>query len=142
VSLGTLGADGTVSTGPEVPADTTAGRLSELCWIAVTPDDKLVFATMTGYSYITGWHLDGTLLSIASDPACPKVEGDGTFRGIAGLVGAGPNDMWMTYDGAYVYQIYGNASRLVRYAVRTDGSLEEITSASIPRNSLQGLAGF
>jgi hypothetical protein len=142
VSLGTLGADGTVSTGPVVPADTTAGRLSELCWITVTPDDHLVFATMTGYSYITSWHLNGTVLSIAKDPACPKVPGDGTFRGIAGVVGAGPNDMWMTCDGAYLYQIYGNASKLIGYAVRADGSLDEITSASIPRNSPQGLAGF
>jgi hypothetical protein len=142
VSLGTISADGTISTGPVVPADTAAGRLSELCWITVTPDDQLVFATMTGYSYITSWHLNGTVLSIAQDPACPKVPGDGTFRGIAGIVGAGPNDMWMTPDGAYLYQIYGNASKLVGYAVHPDGSLGEITSASIPRNSPQGLAGF
>jgi hypothetical protein len=142
VSLGSLSADGTVSTGPVVPADTTAGRLSELCWITITPDDRLVFATMTGYSYISSWHLNGTVLSIAKDPACPKVPGDGTFRGIAGIIGAGPNDMWMTPDGAYLYQIYGNASRLVGYAVHPDGSLDEITSAGIPRNSPQGLAGF
>jgi hypothetical protein len=142
VSLGSLGADGMISTGPVVPADTTAGRLSELCWLTVTPDDKLVFATMTGYSYISSWHLNGTVLSIAKDPACPKVPGDGTFRGIAGVVGAGPNDMWMTYDGKYLYQIYGNASKLIGYAVHPDGSLDQITSAAIPRNSPQGLAGF
>jgi hypothetical protein len=142
VSLGTLGADGRVSTGPVVPADTTVGRLSELCWLSVTPDDQLVFATMTGYSYISSWHLNGSVLSIAKDPACPKVQGDGTFRGIGGIVGAGPNDMWMTPDGAYLYQIYGNASKLVGYAVHPDGSLDEITSAEIPHNSPQGLAGF
>jgi 6-phosphogluconolactonase (cycloisomerase 2 family) len=142
VSLGTLGADGTIATSPVVPADTSAGRLSELCWVTVTPDDQLVFATMTGYSYITSWHLSGAVLSIARDPACPKVPGDGTFRGIAGVVGAGPNDMWMTPDGAFLYQIYGNASKLVGYAVHPDGSLEEVTSASIPRNSPQGVAGF
>jgi hypothetical protein len=142
VALGTLGPDGTISTSPVVPADTSAGRLSELCWVTITPDDQLIFATMTGYSYITSWHLSGPVLSIARDPACPKVEGDGTFRGIAGVVGAGPNDMWMTPDGAFLYQIYGNAAKLVGYAVHPDGSLEEITSASIPRNSPQGVTGF
>jgi len=76
------------------------------------------------------------------DPACPKVPGDGTFRGIGGIVGSGPNDIWLTPDGAYLYQIYGNASKLVGYAVQPDGSLDEVTSASIPYNSPQGLTGF
>ena len=46
--------------------------------MAITPDDRLVFATMTGYGYITSWHLDGNVLSIAKDPACPK--GSGTWH--------------------------------------------------------------
>jgi hypothetical protein len=78
--------------------------------MAITPDDRRVFATMTGYGYITSWRLDGNVLSIAKDPACPKVPGDGTFRGIGGIVGSGPNDIWLTPDGAYLYQTYGNAS--------------------------------
>jgi hypothetical protein len=110
--------------------------------MAITPDDRLVFATMTGYGYITSWRLDGNVLSIAKDPACPKVPGDGTFRGIGGIAGSGPNDIWLTPDGAYLYQIYGNASKLVGYAVQSDGSLDEITSAHIPYNSPQGLTGF
>jgi hypothetical protein len=142
VSLATIDSDGKVSTGPVVPADTSIGRPSELCWMALTPDDRLVFATMTGYGYITSWRLDGNVLSIAKDPACPKIPGDGTFRGIGGIVGSGPNDIWLTPDGAYLYQIYGNASKLVGYAVQSDGSLDEITSAHIPYNSPQGLTGF
>jgi hypothetical protein len=142
VSLATLDSDGKVSTGPVVPADTSIGRPSELCWMTITPDDKLVFATMTGYGYITSWRLEGNVLSIAKDPACPKVPGDGTFRGLGGIVGSSPSDMWLTPDGAYLYQIYPNASKLVGYAVQADGSLDEITSASIPYNTPQGLAGF
>jgi WD40 repeat protein len=142
LSLATLDSDGKVSTSPVVPADTSIGRPSELCWMAITPDDQLVFATMTGYGYITSWRLDGNVLSIAKDPACPKVPGDGTFRGIGGIAGSGPNDIWLTPDGAYLYQIYGNASKLVGYAVQSDGSLDEITSASIPYNSPQGLTGY
>jgi hypothetical protein len=63
--------------------------------MAITPDDRLVFATMTGYGYITSWRLNGNVLSIAKDTACPKVPGDGTFRGIGGIVGIGPNDIWL-----------------------------------------------
>lgn len=48
LALATLGSDGTVATGPVVPADTSIGRPSELCWMSITPDDRLVFATMTG----------------------------------------------------------------------------------------------
>jgi hypothetical protein len=142
VSLATIESDGRVATGPIVPADTSIGRPSELCWMAITPDDRLVFATMTGYGYITSWHLKGNVLSIAKDPACPTVPGDGSFRGLSGIVGSSPNDMWMTPDGAYLYQIYPNASKLVGYAVQSDGWLEEITSASIPYNTPQGVTGI
>jgi 6-phosphogluconolactonase (cycloisomerase 2 family) len=54
----------------------------------------------------------------------------------------GYSDSWLTPEGAYLYQIYGNASKLVSYATQPDGSLKEIASAEIPYNSPQGLAGF
>jgi hypothetical protein len=63
-------------------------------------------------------------------------------RGLGGIVGSGPNDMWLTPDGAYLYQIYANASKLVGYAVPGDGSLNEMCTVPIPYNSPQGLAGF
>ncbi|MGE5334179.1 MAG: hypothetical protein ACM3N4_05720 [Nitrososphaerota archaeon] len=43
-----------------------------------------------------------------------------------------PSDNWITPNGAYLYQVYGNASKLVGYTVRPDGSLDELTSARIP----------
>jgi len=142
LSLARLGSDGRVATGPVVQADTSIGRGSGLCWMAITPDDNLVFATMTGYGYITSWHLEGNAPSVAKDPACAKVRGDGTFRGLGGIVGAAPNDMWITPDGAYLYQMYPNASKLIGYNVQPDGSLVEVSSADIPHNSPFGLAGF
>jgi hypothetical protein len=142
LSLATLDASGEVATGPVVRADTSIGRPSELCWMAITPDDGLVLATMTGYGYVTSWRLEGNILSIAKDPACQKPAGDGTFRGVAGIVGASPNDMWMSPDGAYLYQMYPNASRIIGYAIQPDGWLEEITSAQIPYNTPQGVTGF
>jgi 6-phosphogluconolactonase (cycloisomerase 2 family) len=108
----------------------------------VSPDDKTVFATNFGYSNICSYRITAKGLEIAKDPACPKVPGDGTFRALNGTISAGPSDIWITPDGAYVYQIYGNASKLVAYATKPDGSLSEVGNVKIPYNSPQGLAGF
>jgi 6-phosphogluconolactonase (cycloisomerase 2 family) len=142
LSLATLDSDGKVTTSPVVKVDTSAGLPSELCWLSISPDDRTVFATHFGYSYISTYRLDGNVLSIAKDPACPKVPGNGVFRALNGTVSSGPSDNWLSPDGGYLYQIYGNASKLVGYAVQEDGGLDEVTSADIPYNSCQGLAGF
>jgi 6-phosphogluconolactonase (cycloisomerase 2 family) len=140
--VSSINADGQVDIGPLVPIDTSAGKPSELCWLAISPDDRSVFATSFGYSNVSSYHVDSDQVSIAKDPACPKVPGDGTFRAINGTVSSGPSDNWLTPDGAYLYQIYGNASKLVGYATQPDGSLKEITNVRIPYNSPEGLAGF
>jgi hypothetical protein len=140
--MSSIDADGRIKIGPLVPLDTSAGKPSELCWVAISPDDRSVFVTNFGYSSISSYRIDGAEVSIAKDPASPKVPGDGTFRAINGVVSSGPSDNWITPDGAYLYQIYGNASKLVGYATQPDGSLNEITSVKIPYNSPQGLAGF
>jgi 6-phosphogluconolactonase (cycloisomerase 2 family) len=142
VSLATLDSDGKVTTGPVVKIDTSAGLPSELCWLSISPDDRTVFATHFGYSYITTYRLEGNVLSVAKDPACPKVPGNGAFRALNGTVSSGPSDNWLSPDGVYLYQIYGNASKLIGYRVEDDASLTEVTSAEIPYNSCQGLAGF
>jgi hypothetical protein len=142
VGIGKIDRDGKISVGPLVKINTSSGVPSELCWLAVSPDDRFVFSTDFGYSYITSFRIDGSGLSIAKDPASPKVPGDGTFRAIDGVVSSGPSDSWISPDGAYLYQIYGNASRLVGYTIKPDGSLEEVTSVAIPYNSPEGLAGF
>jgi 6-phosphogluconolactonase (cycloisomerase 2 family) len=141
-AMATIDKDGNINVGPLVKIDTSGGVPSELCWLAVSPDDRFVFATNFGYGYMSSYRIDGGKLSIAKDPACPKVPGDGTFRALDGVVSSGPSDSWMSPDGAYVYQIYGNASKLVGYATQPDGSLKEITSVKIPYNGPQGLAGF
>jgi Lactonase, 7-bladed beta-propeller len=141
-AMGTIEKDGKVSIGPLVKIDTSAGLPSELCWLSVSPDDRTIYATNFGYSNISSYRINGGGLEIACDPACPKVPGDGTARGLCGDVTSGPADSWITPDGAYLYQIYGNAAKLVGYATQPDGSLNEITSVKIPYNSSQGLAGF
>jgi 6-phosphogluconolactonase (cycloisomerase 2 family) len=141
-AIATLDGDGKINVGPLVKIDTSAGLPSELCWLGISPDDRFVFATNFGYSYITSYRINGKGLEIAKDPACPKVPGDGTARGLNTTVTSGPADNWVTPDGAFLYQIYGNASKLLGYATQADGSLKEVTSVPIPYNSPQGLAGF
>jgi 6-phosphogluconolactonase (cycloisomerase 2 family) len=141
-TLGTIDREGNLSIGPLMKIDTSPGLPSELCWLAVSPNDQWVYATNFGYSYVSALRINGKGLEIAKDPACPKVPGDGTARGLNSTVTSGPADNWITPDGAYFYQIYGNASKLVAYATQPDGSLNEIASVKIPYNSPQGLAGF
>lgn len=141
-AIATIDGDGKISVGPLVKIDTSPGLPSELCWASVSPDDQFLFAANFGYSYISSYRLNGKGLEIAKDPACPKVPGDGTARGLNSTVTSGPSDNWLTPDGAFLYQIYGNASKLVGYATQSDGSLKEVTSVKIPYNSPQGLAGF
>ena len=141
-ALATIDGDGKINVGPLVKIDTSAGLPSELCWLGVSPDDRFVFATNFGYSYITSYRINSKGLEIAKDPACPKIPKDGTARGLNTTVTSGPADNWMTPDGAFLYQIYGNASKLLGYATQPDGSLKEVTSVQIPYNSPQGLAGF
>jgi 6-phosphogluconolactonase (cycloisomerase 2 family) len=141
-AIATIDEHGKLNVGPLVKIDTSPGLPSELCWLAVSPDDRLVYATNFGYSYVSALRINGKGLEIAKDPACPKVPGDGTARGLNTTVTSGPADNWISPDGAYLYQIYGNAAKLVSYATKPDGSLDEIASVKIPYNSPQGLAGF
>jgi 6-phosphogluconolactonase (cycloisomerase 2 family) len=141
-AIATIDGDGKINIGPLVKIDTSPGLPSELCWLAISSDDRLVYAANFGYSYVSALRINGSSLEIAKDPACPKVPGDGTARGLNTTVTSGPSDNWITPDGAYLYQIHGNASKLVGYGARSDGSLEEITRVTIPYNSPQGLVGF
>src|SRR5262245_5204840 len=141
-TMGTIDRDGNLSIGPLTKIDTSPGLPSELCWLSVSPDNKLVYAANFGYSYVSALRINGKGLEIAKDPACAKVPGDGTARGLNSTVTSGPSDNWRSPDGKFLYQIYGNAAKLVGYATQSDGSLDEITSVKIPYNSPQGMAGF
>jgi 6-phosphogluconolactonase (cycloisomerase 2 family) len=142
VSMGTIDDEGRIGISPLVPIDTTGGRPAELCWLSVSPDDRFVYATNFGYSNLSTFRIEGPELALMKDPACPRVRGDGTFRALCGDISSGPSDSWVSPDGAYLYQIYGNASKLVGYATHPDGSLNEVVSVKIPYNSPEGLAGF
>jgi len=141
-AMATIDAKGKLNVGPLMKVDTSVGLPSELCWLAVSPDDQFVYATNFGYSYVSSFRINSKGLEIAKDPASPRVPGDGTARGLNTVVTSGPADSWVTPDGAFFYQIYGNAAKLIGYATQPDGSLTEMTRVEIPYNSSVGLAGF
>jgi hypothetical protein len=64
--------------------DTSAGVPSELRWLAVSPDDRFVVAANFGFRNLGSFRIDGNMLNIAKDPACPKVPGDVTFGALNG----------------------------------------------------------
>jgi 6-phosphogluconolactonase (cycloisomerase 2 family) len=143
VALGRIDEDGNITVGPITQIDTFRGKPTEICWLSATPDDRMVFSTAFGYGYLSSFRIDGNVITIAKDPACPQVPGDGKWRGaLNGTISSGPSDSWICPTGSFLYQIYGNASKLIGYTIQPDGSLEEITSVTIPYNSPQGLAGF
>src|SRR5215468_6898396 len=72
-AVATIDGNGKINVGPVSKIDTSAGLLSELCWAAISPDDRFVFATNFGYSYISSYRINGKGLEIAMDPASPKV---------------------------------------------------------------------
>src|SRR5258707_15760417 len=82
VALGPLNEDGRIGAGRVVPINTKRGAAAELCWLSVSPDDRLLYATVFGYSDVTTFHIDGPEIRVAKDPACPEVEGDGTYRAL------------------------------------------------------------
>jgi 6-phosphogluconolactonase (cycloisomerase 2 family) len=142
LALCTIDASGKVTCGPVAKLNQQIGMPSELCWIAITPDNRQVFATVFGYSYVSSYRIENGVITVNQDPAAAPVPGDGTFKALNMVVSSGPNDSWLSPDGNYFYQIYPNASQLIAYKVNGDGKLNKRDTKAIPYNSPQGLAGF
>src|SRR5262249_22544689 len=70
-AMGTIQKDGKISIGPLVKIDTSAGLPSELCWLAVSPDDRTIYATNFGYSNVSSYRINGSGPAIARHPARP-----------------------------------------------------------------------
>ncbi len=142
IAMCTIDMSGKVTCGPVIKIGQKIGAPSELCWIAITPDNKQVFATVFGYSYVSSFKIENGVISLNQDPAADPVPGDGTFKALDMIVSSGPNDSWISPDGKYFYQIYPNASKLISYKIMENGKLIKADTKDIPYNSPQGLAGF
>ena len=142
IAMCTIDASGKVTCDPVVAIDQKIGAPSELCWVAIAPDNRQVFATVFGYSYVSSFRIDNGVISLNQDPAADPVPGDGTFKALNMVVSSGPNDSWLSPDGAFFYQIYPNASQLISYRISENGTLKKEDTKAIPYNAPQGLAGY
>jgi len=142
LTMGHISPSGEVTHSPLVTIDITKGMPSEMCWLAITPDNKQVLTTVFGFSSVSSYKIADGELQIAQDPAAPAVPGDGTFKALDGLVSSGPNDSLISPDGKFFYQIYPNVSKLISYQLSSEGVLTKIDEDAIPYTSPQGLAGF
>src|SRR6201984_3310598 len=59
LAMGRIDAEGKINVGPIVKIDTSAGLPSEVCWLAVSPNDRFVFTTNFGYSTVSSFRIDG-----------------------------------------------------------------------------------
>lgn len=84
--MAAIDGDGKINVGPLVKIDTGPGLPSELCWLSISPDDRMEYATNFGYSYISSYHINASGLKIAKDP------GDGTARALNTTITSGPSD--------------------------------------------------
>ncbi len=142
IAMCTIDASGKATCTPPVIINQQMGIPSELCWIAISPDNRQVYATVFGYSYVSSFKIDNGNISVHKDPAADAVPGDGTFKALDKVVSSGPNDNWLSPDGKYFYQIYPNASKLIAYRTNQNGQLNKMDTKAIPYTSPQGLAGF
>jgi len=57
LTIGHIDRSGKVTHSSLVAINTDKGMPSELCWIAVTPDNKRVLATVFGYSAVSSYKI-------------------------------------------------------------------------------------
>src|SRR5262249_51251057 len=67
VSICRIDENGNIGVGKVVPIDTRRGKIAELCWLSVSPDDRLLYATVFGYSNLSTFHIDGPEIRVAKD---------------------------------------------------------------------------
>src|SRR5215472_3546453 len=65
-AMATIDANGKIDVGPLMKIDTSRGQPSELCWLAISPDNRFVYTTNFGYSDLSTFRIDGKKLSIAN----------------------------------------------------------------------------
>lgn len=142
IAMCKIDASGKITCSPVVKINQEKGMPSELCWGAITPDNKQVFATLFGYSFVSSYKIENDVISVSKDPAADAVPGDGKFKALDMVVSSGPSDSWISPDGKYFYQIYPNASKLISYKIAGNGKLKKTDTKDIPYTTPQGLAGY
>jgi VCBS repeat-containing protein len=93
------------------------------CWVIVARQGRYAYTTNTGSGSVTGFRVErsGHLTRLSAD-------------GRSGITGGGPTDGAASPDGRALFVLSPSIGTIVSFQVRTDGSLQNLSS-------IQGVAG-
>jgi 6-phosphogluconolactonase (cycloisomerase 2 family) len=110
---------------PALPSGAFAG-----CWIAARPGLHQLYVADTGSNKITSYvqHADGSLALLAATAT-------------TGPAGGNPLDLVLSFDGSYLYQLYGDLGEIGIYKTSPNGVLTLLGFAGgLAPNGNAGLA--
>ena len=120
-----------IEEGSLAPRTSSVGNgRSEICWAAITPDDRFAFATNFADGAVSRFAIasDG---SLSLDDATAGISEDGM---------PGLRDEDLTSDGRFLYAIDADGGRVYGWSVDADGTLELIGSWDGLPATVAGLA--
>lgn len=101
----------------------------EVCWAAISPDDRHLFVTNFGDGTISTYTVAGDgRIELLHAVAATTVEGQ-----------AGIRDEAVSRDGRYLYALHADAQRLFGWEVHQDGSLTPLGAVGDLPTSVAGL---
>jgi 6-phosphogluconolactonase len=100
------------------------------CWMAVTKNGRLGFDANAAINSTSGFRIDpdGNISLLNAN-------------GIAGVTGAGPNDLTFSEDSRYLYTLNSSGGSISVFRVNSNGSLLPMAPAAVPVGS-DGVAAY
>jgi len=103
---------------------------SEVCWAAISPDDRHVYVTNFGDGTVSSYMIaEAGRLDLLRPVAATTVEGQ-----------KGVRDEAVTRDGRYLYALHADIQQLFGWQVQQDGSLTPVGAFGGLPTTAAGLA--
>jgi 6-phosphogluconolactonase len=132
-NLGAASASTYALTGPgslSLISGSVGDTRSEVCWAAISPDDRHVYVTNFGDGTISSYTIvDDGRLELLQAVAGTTVEGHKGLR-----------DEAMSRDGRYLYALHADVQQLFGWRVQQDGSLAPVGAFGDLPTRVAGLA--
>jgi len=103
---------------------------SEVCWVALTKDDRFAYVTNFGDGTVSSYEITGDRSLRLRDPVAAS----------AGQGEKGIRDEAISGDGRYLYAIHADAQKLCGWAVGQDGQLTPVGEFGGVPGTVAGLA--
>ncbi|HSB86556.1 MAG TPA: beta-propeller fold lactonase family protein, partial [Ilumatobacteraceae bacterium] len=113
-----------------ISASAATGQTSA-CWAALTPDGRFAYVTNTGSGSITGYAVD-------FDGQIVRLDEDGR-TGVTGE-GSTPNEVVITDNGRFLYNVNSGSQTIGSFRIQPDGSLTPLPFATGLPAGANGLA--